>query len=312
MVEKLEEKYQQYKAWLKERHVFEDTWIRNWDVPGKKLHWFGKKDSLFYTTIYLTALALEKNENEYIALLEALNQTKHAKGMYPRHSGEFDTSKDHYYTLLVALVYGRLRFPNNSLIQATLDEIIQAVRENKYKLKNPDGTNSKHGGMTFFKPIFACIEKKLSFFYWLTLWGSPTLSYMLNCAHKSYYNNFMFASQFLIYHLYINGGRARKTLKSSVKRFTKINEKHPYFLMVRDVIYNEKKYQSEVENILQIFPDDHLPNDRDHITHSDMMWSRDPRDWGEEKTGPELREYSGIDYMNLYQFYLSHYMKGEI
>jgi len=311
MDENLEVKYYQYKTWLKERHLFDNIWVRNWDVKNNDFHWFGKRDSLFYTSIYLTALALEKNEGEYIDLLKALNETRYAKGMYPRHTGEYDTSKDPYYTLIMALAYGIKMFPNNSIIAETLDEIIQGVRENNYKLKNPDGKETKHGGMSAFKPIFACIEKQFSLLYWLTVWVSPTISYLINRARKSYYNNFMFASQFLIYHLYIDKNRARETLKSSANKFAEINKNHPYFLMVRDVICNERKHQAEVEKILETFPEKHLPNDLDPITHSDMMWHRDPRDWASAKSKLE-REYSGIDYMNLYQFYRMHYVKQEI
>ena len=114
MSDELESKYRNYKTWLYERHLDSGTWVLNWDLKQGRLADFGKGDSLFYTTILLAALALEGNEEQFVTHIRALNQECFAQGMYPRYHAMFDTSKDPYHTFILALLYGRATFPQNS------------------------------------------------------------------------------------------------------------------------------------------------------------------------------------------------------
>lgn len=312
MIEEFQSRYEHYKAWIKQRHLFEDTWVRNWDMQKNQLAGFGKRDSLFYTTIYLTALALEENEPEFNEILNGLNNASYAKGMYPRHPGEFDVSKDPYHTLLLALTYGKKLFPNNSLISHTITNIIEGIRENNYKLQNPPdykgGGPTTHGNMVTIKPLLDVIEGNVPFTFYFSLGASPFYSWMINMAHKAYYNNFMTACIYLIFHLYLKKGLARSMLKLSAKGFANVNYNNPFFDMIRDLLCGDKANQAEIEAILHKFPTDHLPQDLDHITHSDMMWQRDPRDWPKDKQKQE-HEYSGADFMILFQFYRQFYVE---
>lgn len=132
MSDELESKYRNYKSWLNQRHLDSGTWVLNWDLKQNQFADFGKGDSLFYTTILLAALALEGNEQEFVTLLGALNQQSFAPGMYPRYHGMFDTSKDPYHTFILALLYGRIAFPENSEVTQTLAGIIDGVKASNY------------------------------------------------------------------------------------------------------------------------------------------------------------------------------------
>jgi len=310
MAHNLESKYRNYKTWLKQRHLDDGTWVLNWDLRQNQFAEFGKGDSLFFTAIYLTALAVEGNQEEFAALLSALNKQKYAKGMYPRYRERFDTSKDPYYPLMLALVCGMFAFPQNSLAKESLDDIIHALMENDYRLKNPDGSETTHGDMGAFRPIIACIQGRSSLKYFISLGIMPAYSFILHLVRRSYFNNFMIASQYLIYDICTRGMLARGLLKLSVQGFASVNRRNPYFLMIRDRIAGSRKHQAKVEQILEFFPDDHLPNEGDHITNSDVLWQIDPRDWETPNT-EFIHEYSGADYMVLYQFYKKHYRSDE-
>jgi hypothetical protein len=310
MNQDLETKYHNYKKWLRERHLDHQTWVLNWDLRQNRFADFGTGDALFFTGIFLTALAIEKNAAEFIALLQALNRQKFAKGMYPRYPDLFNTSKDQYYPLILALVYGTLTFPDQPLIKETLREILEAVRENGYQLKNPDRTDTAHGDMSGFKPIFGLLEGRASLFYYLSLGLLPGISVAIYLADKSYYNNFMIGCQYLMYHLFVKNNIERWSLQRSIKGFAGINKNNPFFLMVHDLIFRSRKYQAQVEGILETFSESHLPNDLDPIAHSDVLWQRDPRDWANAKA-ELVHEYAGIDYMVLYQFYKKFYLTGE-
>ncbi|MGH7491627.1 MAG: hypothetical protein ACREOO_04460 [bacterium] len=306
----LETKYHNYKKWLRDRHLDNQTWVLNWDLRQNQVAEFGKGDALFFSGILLAALAIEKNEAEYIALLQALNRQKFAPGMYPRYPDKFNTSKDQYYPLILALVYGTLTFPEQPLVQETLRELVQAVKEKGYQLKNPDGTNTPHGDMSGFRPIFSLIEGRASLRYYLSLGILPGVSAAIYVADKSYYNNFMIGCQYLMYHLFVKNNFERWSLQRSVKGFAGINKNNPFFLMVRDLILRSREHQDQVEEILATFSEAHLPNDLDPIAHSDVLWQRDPRDWANANTDL-VHEYAGIDYMILYQFYTKFYLTGE-
>lgn len=310
MSQDLEAKYHNYKRWLRERHLDDQTWVLNWDLQKNQFAEFGTGDSLFFTGILLTALAIEKNAEEFNALLQAVNRQKFAKGMYPRYTEKFSTSKDQYYPLILALVYATLTFPDNALAKDTLREIVEAVKENGYALKNPDGTETTYGDMRGFKPIFGLIEGKASLGYYLSLGVLPGYSAIIYVSEKSYYNNFLIGCQYLMYHLFVRNNFERWSLQRSIKRFAGINKNNPFFLMVSDLICRSKSHQAEVEKILEIFSAEHLPNDLDEIAHSDVLWQRDPRNWATAK--PALvHEYAGIDYMVLYQFYGRFYVASE-
>jgi len=310
MNQAFETKYHNYKKWLRERHLQDGTWVLNWDLQQNQFAEFGKGDALFFTGILLTALAIERNEAEYVALLQAVNRHKFTPGMYPRYPGKFSTSKDQYYPLILALVYGTLLFPGQALARETLREIIDAVRANNHRLKNPDGTETRHGDMNGFKPVFNLIEGRASFNYYLSLGVLPGLSAAVNAAEKSYYNNFMIGCHYLLYHLFVKNNFERKALQWSSRRFAGVNKNNPFFLMVRDLICRNREHQAEVEKILAIFTDAHLPNDKDDIAHSDVLWQRDPRNWPNAKA-ELVHEYAGIDYMLLHQFYAKFYLGGE-
>ncbi len=310
MSAELASKYSNYKKWLRRRHLDNDTWVLNWDLQQNQFAEFGNGDSLFSTAIFLTALMLEKNEAEAGALLRAVNTQKYSQGMYPRYYDKFNTSKDQYYPFLTALIYGHLLFPKNALFKETLHEIIQAVKGHNYNLKNPDGSNSEHGDMNGFRSIFAMVEGRPTSSFFLSMWISPNYSSVINLAERSYFNNFMMACHYLMCHVYATGFIKRWCLKKSVGSFAKRNSNNPFILMVRDLIFGDKQYQTEVENILRIFSAEHLPNDKDDLAHSDVLWQRDPRNWPNPKV--ELRhEYAGIDYMILYQFYERYYLGDE-
>lgn len=310
MSAELAAKYANYKKWLRQRHLENETWVLNWDLQQNQFAEFGKGDALFFTSIFLVALVLEKNEAEAEAALRAVNAQKYAPGMYPRYYHKFNTSKDQYYPLLAALIYGHLLCPGNALIKETLHEIIQTVAGNDYKIKNPDGSNSESGDMNGFRPIFAMVEGHSTFSYFLSMWLAPNYSATINLAEKSYFNNFMLAWHYLMCHVYATGFIKRWLLKKSAGAFAERNANNPFFLMVRDLISGSKEHQAEVEKILRVFSGEHLPNDKDDLAHSDVLWQRDPRNWATPK--PELRhEYAGIDYMILYQFYARYYLGDE-
>lgn len=305
--EDLENKYQNYKKWLRERHWDDFIWVLNWDLRKKEFAEYGKGDSLFYTGIYLTALALEKNEAEFIALLKVLNKQKYNKGMYPRYRNTFDTSKDPYYQLVLALVYGSLSFPGNSLVKKTLREIIGAVRENRYYIKDPDGRKTTYGNMIGFIPIFRSIENKAFDLSYLALLSMPVYTLLRRFIQGDhYYNLMMVASHYLIYHPLKKNPADRRVLKWSASVFAFKERKNPYFLMVRDLIGGSQIHRAAVENILRQFPGSRLPNDEEPLAHLDVLWQRDPIHWENHKSQWRY-EYSGIDYMILYQFYVRHY-----
>ena len=305
----LQTKYVIYKTLLRKNHLDSDTWVLNWDITQNKFADFGIGDSLFYTTIYLTALALEKNEPEFTSLLTALNQHRYAKGMYPRYRNVFGVSKDPYYTLILGLVYGTQTFKGNLVVSESLNEIIEGVQANEYHLKDPDGKNTEQGDMSDFKPVFAAIKGENPFDFWLSLWFSPAYSALINLARRSYFNNFMIANRYLILNACMKGTFARLLLTQSAKAFASVNDNNPYFLMVRDIVTGSRNSQNEVEKILGTFPEDHLPNEGDRITNSDVLWQIDPRDWETPNAQFKL-EFSGIDYMILYQLYNNHYISG--
>jgi hypothetical protein len=309
--DELAAKYQNYKQWLWERHFDSRTWVLNWDLRIGSFAEFGKGEGLFYSAIFLSALALEGNESEYTALLSALNKEKYAPGMYPRYRQTFDTSKDPYYQFILALVYGQLVFPQNLLIQTTIAEIIDAIRANDYQLKNPDGSGTTYGSMIGFIPVFRCLEGKYPLFYYLSLLIFPLYAFIRKILlRKNYYNLLMMVSHYLIYHLHKRFGVERWFLKISVMVFAFVERRNPFFLMVRDLIFGSQKYLRKVENILKVFPGDRLPNDEEPIAHLDVLWQRDPAIWRNHE--PSRRyEYSGVDYMILYQFYRRHYVNHE-
>ena len=307
MSENLQKKYQFYLSSLPEDHLFKDIWLRNKDMITGGLAEFGKRDSLFYTSCQLVAVVLSGDEPDFNRMMQGLSAEKYAPGMYPRHPDEFDTSKDPYFPLVLALLLAAKRWPDNPHARPSLDEIIESIRRSGYTILNPDGSPSSHGDMKPFKPIFRAIEGKTSFGFWFNLLISPLFSRVLNAIRKSYYNNFMIAMQYLIFHYCIDGKFSRSMLRNSANRFANNNRNNPFFLMVRDLISSEKASRAQVEDILNEFPDDHLPNDLDPITHSDMIWVRDPRDWSKPKSKLE-REYTGVDFMLLYQFYREHYL----
>jgi hypothetical protein len=306
--DELAAKYQNYKEWLLGRHFDNTTWVLNWDLRKGSFAEFGKGESLFYTSIFLTALALEGNEPQYTALLTALNEEKYAPGMYPRYRQTFDTSKDPYYQFILALVYGQLVFPQNLLIQTTIADIINAIRANRYRLKNPDGSSTTYGSMIGFIPLFRCIEGKHPLFYYLALLIFPLYAFIRKILlRENYYNLLMMGSHYLIYHLNKRFGVDRWFLKISVMVFAFIERKNPFFLMMRDLIFGSRKYIRKVENILKIFPGERLPNDEEPIAHLDVLWQRDPAIWRNYQS--RLRyEYSGVDFMILYQFYRRFYV----
>jgi hypothetical protein len=227
--------------------------------------------------------------------------------MYPRYRETFDTSKDPYYQLLLGLVYGRRSFPQNSLIEETLDEIIEAVRGNLYYLKNPDGSRTTYGNMIGFIPIFRSIKGIRAYSYYFALVLFPVYAFIRQFFYDAkYFNLLMMASHYLIYHLHRKGSRERAFLRLSINLFALVEKKNPYFLMIRDLINGSRTHRREVENILMSFPETHLPDDEEPLAHLDVLWQRDPRTWKNRLS--QLRyEYSGVDYLLLYQFYLMHY-----
>ncbi len=317
-IEALEQQYQQYKTWLKERHLDAETWVLNWDIKQEAFAEYGIGDSLFYTGIYLTALALEKNEAEFTAILEKLNQHKYLPGMYPRYPNTFKTSKDPYFQLVLALVYAGEAFPNNTLLKETLDEIVINLKANKFRLReHPDicqettgssDCNTRHGNLLELKPIVAAMDGKTTLLYYLALLGLPAYTLFRKLFIKGkYFNLFMFAAQYLMYHLLVKGSISRGLLKLSVKTFATIEKRNPYFLMICDLIAGKQKHRSAVEEILAAFPQTHLPNDEEPIAHQDVLWQRDPESWPNSE--PQVRfEYSGIDFMVMWRFYMRHYL----
>ena len=124
-----------------------------------------------------------------------------------------------------------------------------------------------------------------------------------------YFNLFIIAAQYLMYHLLVKNGFSRSALKLSVKSFAAIEKQNPYFLMISDLIHNTQKHRAAVEEILAAFPKTHLPNDEEPIAHQDVLWQRDPAGW--KNSNPQVRfQYSGIDFMVMYQFYAKHYLKS--
>jgi hypothetical protein len=309
VLQNLETKYYNYKTWLRQRHLDRSTWVLNWDLQKNAPAELGKGDSFFYTSIFLSALALEGNEAEFTALLSAINRTSYAKGMYPRYWNTFDVSKDPYYQFLLALVYARRAFPENYLVKETLENLIEGIEQNGYYLKNPDGSETTHGGVQAFRAIFATIRGNASPEFYVSLFTLPLSSLALNTARHNYYNNFMYAAQYLIYGETVKGGAARRLLKHSAAIFAKINNNNPYMLMIADIILDKQKYRSRVENILDMFPSNHLPNESDSITNSDVLWQHDPRDW-ENKNASTIQEFAGVDYLILFQLYRQHYIGG--
>ncbi len=309
MSQELHKKYLNYLSLLPNDHLFQEIWLRNKDMINGGLAEFGKRDSLFYTSCQLTAAVLADDKTLFEKILNGLREEKYAPGMYPRHPDEFDTSKDPYFPLVLALVLATKHWPQDELARETLREIIDSIRASGYTIINPDGQPSSHGDMKPFKPIFKAIEGKQSFGFWFNLMISPAFSSVINRLRKSYYNNFMIAMQYLIFHYCISGGLQRRFLRHSVSRFARSNRNNPFFLMVCDLICSETKFRAQVEEILNEFPAEHLPNDLDPITHSDMLWVRDPRDWPKPKEKLE-REYTGVDFMLLYQFYRAHYLSA--
>ncbi len=311
MSDELESKYRQYKALLYQRHLDSGTWVLNWDLQRNQPADFGKGDSLFYTSILLAALALEENEEQFLALVNALNQQSFARGMYPRYTGTFDTSKDPYHTLILALLYGSIAFPQNTTVRETLSDIIQGVRDNRYSLKNPDGSPTRDGDMSGLRPVFDLVGGRSSPLYFLSMLVFPLYSFILNISRRSYFNNFMVANEYLMLECCVKNGAARWCLKQSAKLFSLVNRNNPYILMLRDLILGSDRFEQDVSRILQTFPDSHLPNEADRITNSDVLWQIDPRDW-DTPNAQNTHEFSGVDYLILYQLYSRHYGNGRV
>ena len=306
MSDELESKYRSYKTWLYERHLDSGTWVLNRDLKQNQLADFGKGDSLFYTTILLAALALEGNEEQFVTLLKALNQESFAQGMYPRYHAMFDTSKDPYHTFILALLYGRAAFPNNSDVSKALAGMINGITVSNYTLKNPDGTQTKNGDMTGLKPVFDRIAGLTSPDYFLSLLAFPVYSFILNIFRRSYFNNFMVANEYLMLESCTPSGAARWFLRQSARAFAFVNRDNPYFLMLRDIIVGSETFKPQVQKILETFPDSHLPNESDRITNSDVLWQIDPRDWETPNT-EFTHEFAGVDFLILYRLYVTHY-----
>lgn len=302
----LERKYTDYKTWLVERHLDDGTWVLNRDVPHDRFADYGTGDSLYYTCLFLTALAVERNEPEFTARLTALNAASYAKGMYPRYRDRFDTSKDPYVMLFLALAYARDAFPDNTLVRNTLSAVTDGVREQGYQLKNPDGSATPHGQLDDLRPVMDALNGTITVAYYTTLFGAPVYSRVINTARRSYFNNLMLAGQYLVYHLCTRGGLARFTLSQSTRAFASVNSDNPFMLMLRDMIVGSRTHEVQIAAILERFPSDHLPSEWDHITNSDVLWQIDPRDWETPNQG-NVHEYSGVDYLILYQFYKRHY-----
>lgn len=146
--------------------------------------------------------------------------------------------------------------------------------------------------------------------YFLSLLGFPAYSFLLNILRRSYFNNFMVANEYLMFESCTGNGFSRWFLKQSARVFALVNRNNPYFLMLRDLIAGSDKFRTDVQKILETFPDSHLPNESDHITNSDILWQIDPRDWETPNT-QFTHEFAGADFLILYRLYVKHYLKGE-